>query len=97
MCFDAGGISMIRAVVKNGAIQPVEPLPADWKEGRQLVVEDFADQKSVDSDDFDRWAEDMKILTAELDNPQEWQDIEAALVQADRLNKALVRKEMGLP
>jgi hypothetical protein len=87
---------MIRAVVKNGVIQPLEPLPADWKEGREVFVDDLAEEPS-DSDEFDRWSEDMKTLTAELNNPQEWQEIEAILAEADRQSKALVRREMGLP
>ena len=88
---------MIRAIVKNGVIQPVEPLPENWKEGREVVVDDVAEQRPSESDEFDSWAEDMKILTAELNNPQEWQEIEAALAEADRQNKALVRREMDLP
>ena len=39
----------------------------------------------------------MNTMTAELNNPQEWQEIEAALAEADRQSKAGVRHEMGLP
>jgi hypothetical protein len=31
---------MIKAVLKNGTIQPLESLPADWTEGRELLVEE---------------------------------------------------------
>jgi hypothetical protein len=87
---------MIRAVVKNGVIQPLEPLPADWNEGREVVVDNLPEERPSEPDEFDKWSEDMKTLTAELNNPQEWQEIEAALAEADRQNKALVRREMGL-
>ncbi len=33
---------MIRAVVQNGGIQPLEPLPSDWHDGREVVVGDLA-------------------------------------------------------
>jgi hypothetical protein len=88
---------LIRAIVKNGGIQPLEPLPPDWEEGREVVVDDLVDQSSNGTGDIDTWAEEMKTLTAELDNPQEWQEVEAALAEADRQNKTLVRREMGPP
>jgi hypothetical protein len=88
---------LIRAIVKNGGIQPLEPLPPDWEEGREVVVDDVGDQSTNGASDIGTWAEEMKKLTAELDNTQEWNEIEAALAEADRQNKALVRREMGLP
>jgi hypothetical protein len=88
---------MIRAVVKNGVIQPLEPLPPDWENGREVVVDDLLEQTSNGAAELDAWAEDMKLLTAELNDPQEWQEIEATLAEADRQNKELVRREMGLP
>jgi hypothetical protein len=88
---------MIRAVVKNGIIHPLEPLPHDWQEGREVMVQDRQPQPTNGTDDFDAWSEDMKTLTAELNDPQEWQEIEAALAEADCQSKALVRREMELP
>jgi predicted DNA-binding antitoxin AbrB/MazE fold protein len=89
---------MIRAVVKNGVIQPLEPLPPDWEDGREVVVDDLVEQTSNGAMDMlDNWAEEMNELTAELNDPHEWQEIEATLAEADRQNKELVRREMGLP
>jgi hypothetical protein len=88
---------MIRAVVRNGVIQPLEPLPPDWEDGREVVVDDLDDQSTNGAADIDTWAEDMKTLTAVLNDPKEWHEIEATLAEADRQNKALVRREMGLP
>jgi hypothetical protein len=88
---------MVRALVKNGIIQPLEPLPSDWEDGREVVVDDLVEQTSNGAAEMDAWAKDMNALTAELNDPQEWQEIEAALAEADRQNKALVRREMGLP
>ncbi len=30
---------MVNAVVSGGEIRPLDPLPADWKEGQRLRVE----------------------------------------------------------
>ncbi len=95
--WEAGRMSMIQAVVKNGVIQPLEPLPPAWTDGRRVVVEDFEEPLPNGDEDFDRWSTDMKTLTAELNDPEEWREIEAALAEADRQSKSLVRREMGLP
>ena len=87
---------MIRAMVENGVIQPVDPLPKDWKDGREVVVTVLEEQSPNGGDDFDSWFLDMKALTAELNDPQEWKEIEAVLAEADRQSKSLVRREMGL-
>jgi hypothetical protein len=83
---------MIRAVVKNGVFEPIDPLPAGWSEGHAVVVEEL--DENIDT--LEKWASDMNALTAELDDPAEWQRIEAALAESDREAKALVRREMGL-
>jgi len=88
---------MIRAIVKNGIIQPLEPLPSNWEDGRHVVVDASDEQSSNGTDEYGQWLDDMKALTAELNDPKEWQEIEANLAEADRQNKALVRREMGLP
>jgi hypothetical protein len=31
---------MIRAIIQDGEIRALEPLPAEWTDGGQLVVED---------------------------------------------------------
>ena len=71
---------MIRAVIKNGVILPIEPLPIDWIEGRSVIVEELDES----ADTLEKWASDMDALTAELDDSEEWQRIEAALAEADR-------------
>jgi hypothetical protein len=88
---------MIRALVRNGVIEPLEPLPPDWEDGHEVVVQDLEAPSSSCAEDFDSWSEHMRMLTADLNDPREWQEIDAALAEADRQNKALVRREMGLP
>ena len=88
---------MIRAVVRNGVIEPLEPLPAGWDDGRELVVDEPAKESANGTEEADHWSSDMDALTALLNDPAEWQEMEAALAEADREAKAVVRREMGLP
>jgi hypothetical protein len=43
---------MIRAVVQNGVILPLEPLPPNWTNGREVVVGDPADQPTTGDEDL---------------------------------------------
>ena len=44
---------MVKAVITSGAIQPLEPLPADWREGQPVCVEK-ADEETVSVEEIDR-------------------------------------------
>jgi hypothetical protein len=79
---------MIRAVVNNGVIQPLEPLPASWENGRELDVDARQEPLGNGPDDLDEWSLEMNALTATLDDPTEWQEIDALLAEADRQAKA---------
>jgi hypothetical protein len=83
---------MPRAILKDGVIYPIEPLPPDWMDGRELLVED-GEQPSPAA--IDRWYADMEELTKDMD-PEDDKRLEEALAEADRLAKAQVRREMGL-
>ena len=85
---------MIRALVENGIIQPLEPLPIEWQNGRKVVVADLADKEENGADDFEEWVEDMNRLSAELNDPKEWEEIDATLAEADRQNKDLLRRQL---
>jgi hypothetical protein len=84
---------MIRAVIQNGMFRPLEPLPAEWNEGRQVIVED-ADFSSVDQ--LEGWYRELQLLGGAEYEPGEWQQVQAVLNDADAQAKALVRREMGL-
>ena len=84
----------IKAVVEQGIIRPLEPLPPDWVEGRELRVEPARDEEALEAPDT--WAQEMDALTADLFNPDEEALIDEALRAADEQAKAWVRREMGL-
>jgi predicted oxidoreductase len=85
---------MPKAVLKNGVILPVEPLPAHWKDGRELLVEAADDFE--ENDDFEEWMRELNRLVAQNDE-SEFVEIERKLHAADLEAKNLMRKEMGLP
>lgn len=89
---------MIRAVVKDGVIQPVDPLPNEWQDGRELVVDDSPYQlgdEDLPLKDLDKWYDDLEAMVAKLD-PDDIERIEATIRQADVEAKAWVRRERGL-
>jgi hypothetical protein len=85
---------MVKAVVSHGEIRPLEPLPADWREGQALRVEK--------ADDSDRPVEEIDAdfaLLAQLcatSEPAEEEQLERALQEARRQAKEQVRRHMGL-
>ena len=83
---------MIRAVVQNGLIRPLDPLPIEWAEGRVVVVEDA--EPGI-SDDLDEWYRELNRLGPAQYDPVERERIRAMLAEADAQAKELVRREMG--
>jgi hypothetical protein len=85
---------MIRAIVKNGVLYPLGPLPPTWTEGQELELTGAV----VSPDDpagIERWYEEMAQLTAERDDLESWKRIEETL--ADRIAKDQMRRERGQP
>jgi hypothetical protein len=83
-----------KAVLKNGMICPLEPLPPEWEDGRELRVESADDDE--EDHDIDIWYRELQSLVAQND-PADCARVEQAIRTADEQAKALVRKQMGLP
>lgn len=54
---------MLKAILRQGAIVPLEPVPPDWAEGAQLEI-DIAEAPSL-TFDIDEWACTMETLCAD--------------------------------
>ena len=80
---------VIRAIVEHGQILPVEPLPPEWFDGRELHVVEAGSCEGPEEPDT--WCAGMDSLTAELDDPEDWARIEAALAEGDLQAKSFVR------
>jgi hypothetical protein len=72
---------MPRAVLKNGLIYPLEPLPPDWADGKELWVEQTEDA-AADQQDCDLWFAELESMVAQND-PEDVKRLEDALRQAD--------------
>ncbi len=84
---------MIRAVVQKGVIRPLEPLPASWSEGHEVLVGD-ADTGGMD--DLDAWYHELQALGPAVYEPGERERVREILKEADDQAKAQMRREMGL-
>ncbi len=84
---------MIRAIIKDGAIQPVDPLPADWCDGREVIVEEV---DPVSTDDLEEWYRELQLLGPARYEPGEREQVQLVLNDADEQAKSLVRREMAL-
>jgi hypothetical protein len=84
---------MIRAVVQNGVIRPLDPIPSNWVEGHEVIVEDA---NSVPAEDLDAWYSELQKLGPAQYSPGEWRRVQSVMIEADELAKAEVRRQMGL-
>jgi hypothetical protein len=85
---------MVKAVVIQGEIRPLEPLPDDWQEGQRLRIEK-ADDEETPAEEIDR---DFAVLEklCQSSEPEEEEQFERALQEARRLAKEQVRRHMEL-
>ena len=88
---------MIRAIVTNGMLKPLDPLPEDWLEGEELLI-DAQPSREISQDDasrLDRWYQALEASAAQLD-PEDDRLLQEAVQGVRRLAKETARREMGL-
>ncbi len=84
---------MVKAVLRQGAIEPLTPLPSTWADGQELVIE-AAHGASVDVS-LAAWSREVDALAAQMPE-DDFDRVDEALAEADREAKAQVRRQMGL-
>lgn len=85
---------MIRATVENGTLVLKQPLPPDWSDGRELIVQEA---EPLDGEDFEEWRREVEEAIAEIpDDPDDRRVIQQILDEADAIAKDHVRRQMGL-
>ncbi len=84
---------MPRAVLRNGVILPVEPLPPEWEEGAELTVERqiMAEANGGSPHATDRWMDEVEALAAQI-IPDSDQELERAIANIRRQAKDLARQ-----
>jgi hypothetical protein len=86
---------MPRAVLKNGVIYPVDPLPPEWADGKELVVQP-AEGVEDTAEAIDSWLEELNAMCADSD-PADEALIQASIEEQKRQSRGYMRREMGLP
>lgn len=83
----------IKAVLRHGIIQPIDPLPSDWADGQELVVEE---PQRNGATDISQWAQELDVATSQIPDEEHDRFLQA-LDQIERESKEAVRKQWGQP
>jgi hypothetical protein len=84
---------MIRAVYRDGKIQPVDVVPEEWHEGAKLVVEQ--EEVTPTEEELEQWAVEVETAAAKISEADHQQAM-AAIAQHRTEAKQWMRREMGL-
>jgi hypothetical protein len=79
---------MPRAVLKNGVIYPIEPLPEDWQDGLELRVEKSTGEKGKSTN---QWMNEVEASAAKIPRGED-DKLVAAIADLRRQAKALASK-----
>ncbi len=82
---------MVRAVIRNGAIEPLTLLPEDWADGRELVIAEVEQLAESDSQ-VGAWAQDVEAAMAKIP-PEDHDRFEAALDEHEKEAKEYMRRQ----
>jgi len=85
---------MVRAVLKQGKIQPLDTLPESWEDGQELLIEEA--DVAPDPQALAAWSKEIEEA-AESIPEEEHTRFWAALEEIERESKEEARREMGLP
>jgi hypothetical protein len=83
-----GNTTMPRAVLKNGVICPLEPLPPEWHDGRELRVESVAEED--ENQDIDAWHRELEALVA-LNDPNDCARVAVRIQRVPILDSPKIR------
>ena len=83
---------MPRAVLKNGVIVPIDPLPQEWADGRELWVDVVADSTDTVSNNGSNLEESPIDEDPEDDNR-----LMEAIARIRQQAKSMARRQLGLP
>ncbi|MEX2172952.1 MAG: hypothetical protein WD872_01235 [Pirellulaceae bacterium] len=85
---------MIRAVVRQGSIQPLDALPAEWREGQVLEVSESVEANwPPTAEELEAWSADVEAATAGITEEEHAQFMKA-LDEIEAESKVLGRREM---
>jgi len=85
---------MPRVTLTNGVLVPLDPLPAEWEDGRDLIVQEPTPEQLAA--EAQAWFEEMEAAVKDMD-PRDPEIIQASIDEQKRLGKEYMRRLMGLP
>jgi hypothetical protein len=83
----------IKAVLRHGVIQPVDPLPAGWADGQELIIEEHQLNGAAD---IAKWSAELDAATAQIPADEHDRFLQA-LDQIEHESKEAVRKQWKQP
>ncbi len=87
---------IIRAIVKNGMLQPLQPLPPEWEEGKTVEIHDWWTVPDNPEELEKQWDELEAIIAQTPVDPEDEKRIQEMLMEQKRISKEQVRRQMGL-
>lgn len=88
---------MVRGIVQNGAIQPVDPLPREWADGRRVRIESEDEVVEVVDqhrrDEIEEWYATLEKMGAARYAPGERDAIDRMMAEADHNAKRQVQQD----
>jgi hypothetical protein len=87
---------MIRGVVSHGVVVPREPLPAEWKDGMEVMVEKPDEPGAAGNEPHgtDAWMDEVESIARQGD-PADDERLELAIKEARCREKELAQKRLG--
>jgi hypothetical protein len=82
---------MIHGKVQDGAILPLDPIPADW-DGQDVIIEAAVDKLADEEAEIERWYAELQALGPAQHEPGERDAVQKAMAEADREAKEYVRR-----
>jgi len=85
---------MLKAVIRNRAIVPLEPLPAEWRDGQEVNVA-LQVEESMSPEQIRHSFEVMDQFASEYEF-EDSKRLDAAIEEMDRIEKDRIRREWNL-
>lgn len=83
---------MIHGVVRDGEIVPLDPIPAEWGDGREVFIEATGKIASDERAEIERWHAKLAALGPAQYKEGEREAIEQFMLDADREAKESMKR-----
>ncbi len=83
---------MIHGVIQNGTILPLDPIPQEWSEGVEVVIEAAPRAAADERARIEQWFAALEALGPAQYEPGERETIERFMSDADRDAKESMRR-----